>query len=150
MEHDYNANPDIMHMLRERLGDGIDDYTLPPPVFVAMRGQFLDADLDAGVLRARFPVLERYMNPYDTMQGGMIAAAVDNTIGPLSVLVAPPNVTRRLRMTYSRPVTLEMGHIVVRAELLERDERWLFFRAEVHGPEGQRLTRSRAKHWILE
>jgi len=34
------------------------------------------------------------------MQGGMIAAAVDNTIGPLSFLVAAPNVTRRLEMKY--------------------------------------------------
>ena len=149
MEHHNNPTSDVMRILRKQLGNRIGDYTLPPPVFVAMQGQFLDVDLNAGVLRARFPVLERYLNPYDTMQGGMIAAAVDNTIGPLSVLVAPPNVTRRLRMTYSRPVTLEIGHIVVRAELLERDERWLFFRAEVHSPEGQRLARSRAKHWIV-
>jgi acyl-coenzyme A thioesterase PaaI-like protein len=125
-------------------------FTFPPPIFAVMRGEFVDLDLDAGMLTTRFPVRERYLNPYGTMQGGMIAAAVDNTLGPLSMLIAPPNVTRRLEMTYSRPVTLDMGHIVVNAELLERKDRWLFFRAEVRSQEGLRLVRSKATHWILQ
>jgi len=33
----------------------------------------------------------------------MVAAAADNTLGPLSVLVAPPNLTRRMEITYARP-----------------------------------------------
>jgi hypothetical protein len=80
----------------------------------------------------------------------MVAAALDNTLGPLSVLVAPPNVTRRLEITYSRSVTVDMGHIVVRAEFLERRERWLFFRTDVRTPAGLRLTRAKASHWILQ
>jgi acyl-coenzyme A thioesterase PaaI-like protein len=99
---------------------------------------------------AQFPVLESYLNPYGTMQGGMVAAAVDNTLGPLSVLIAPPNVTRHLEMTYSRPVTLVMGHIVVSARLLERKDRLLFFRAEVRDQEGLRLARAKAVHWIMD
>jgi len=141
---------EVIDVLKDRLGDRVDAFVIPPPVFAAMEGRFLELDLDAGVLAARFPVLESYMNPYQTMQGGMIAAAVDNTLGPLSMLVAPPNVTRRLEMTYSRPVTLAMGHVVVHAELLERRERWLFFRADVRSPSGLRLARSKARHWILE
>jgi hypothetical protein len=42
------------------------------------------------------------------MQGGMIATAVDNTIGPLRDVVAPPNVTRTLEMRNSHPVNSEM------------------------------------------
>jgi len=115
-----------------------------------MEGEFVELDMHAGVLKARFPMREAYLNPYGTMQGGMIAAAVDNTLGPLSMLVAPPNVTRRLEMTYSRPVTSDMPHIIVRGELLERDDRWLHFRADVRGPEGLRLARSKATHWIID
>ena len=140
----------IMDILRERLGDRIDEYAFPPPVFSAMQGEFVAFDLEAGTLTARFPVLAHYVNPYGTMQGGMIAAAVDNTLGPLSVLVAPPNVTRRLEMTYSRPVTPEMGHIFVTAQLLDRQDRWLSFKAEVRSPTGQRLARARASHWIVD
>ena len=139
-----------MAILRDRLGDRVAAYAFPPPVFVAMQGQLLAFNLEAGTLTARFPVQTSYLNPYGTMQGGMIAAAVDNTLGPLSVLVAPPNVTRRLEMIYGRPVTPGMGHIVVTAQLLAREDRWLHFRAEVRDPAGRRLARAKASHWILD
>jgi acyl-coenzyme A thioesterase PaaI-like protein len=139
-----------MGILRDRLGDRVAEFALPPPVFALMKGEFVELDLDAGTLSAQFPVLGSYLNPYGSMQGGMIAAAVDNTLGPLSVLVAPPNVTRQLEVKYSRPVTLEMGYIVVDAELLERRDRWLYFRATVRSQEGVRLARAKATHWITD
>jgi acyl-coenzyme A thioesterase PaaI-like protein len=114
-----------------------------------MQGEFVAVDVEAGTLTARFPVFEHYLNPYDGVQGGMIAAAVDNTLGPLSMLVAPPNVTRRLEMTYSRPVSLDMGHIIVVGKLVERDGRQLQFAADVRSSSGVRLARARATHWIV-
>jgi len=140
----------MMDVLKARLGDRVDGYRFPPPVFTEMEGEFVALDLDAGVLTARFPVRERYLNPYGTLQGGIIAAAVDNTLGPLSLLVAPPNVTRRLEMKYSRAVTMDLGYILVNAELLERKDRWLSFEAEVCTAEGVRLARAHARHWILD
>jgi acyl-coenzyme A thioesterase PaaI-like protein len=127
----------------------MEKYAFPPPVFAAMQGEIIGLDLEVGTLTARFPVLAHHVNPYRTMQGGMIAAAVDNTLGPLSVLVAPPNLTRRLEMTYSRPVTPETGHIVVTAQLLARQDRWLTFKAVVNSPDGRRLARAKATHWII-
>ena len=150
MSQDGDLFSAAMDVLQSKLGDRASEFTFPPPVFGAMEGEFVDLDLDAGTLVARFPVRESYLNPYGAMQGGMITAAVDNTLGPLSMLVAPPNVTRHLEMTYSRPAKLEMGYIVVHARLLERQDRWLSFRAEVRSPEGARLARSKAVHWILE
>lgn len=131
------------------MGDRVHEHALPPPVFLDMQGQFLELDQEAGMLVAQFPVLERYLNPFGTMQGGMVAAAVDNTLGPLSVQVAPPNVTRRLEMKYSRPATPDMGHIIVQARLLERRDRWLFLEADVRNPEGLRLAKAKAVHWII-
>lgn len=140
----------VAETLRRNLGARVDQYAFPPPVFVAMQGEFLEIDLDHGTLTVQFPVLESYLNPYGTMQGGMIAAAVDNTLGPLSVLVAPPNVTRRLEMAYSRPVAPDLGHIIVTSRLLERKERWLFFKADVYDNDGRRLARAKAVHWIIQ
>jgi len=142
--------PPIAEAIKERLGDRIADYAIPPPVFVTMRGEFLAFDAQEGVLEARFPVLGAYLNPYGAMQGGMVAAAVDNTLGPLSMLVAPPNVTRRLQMKYSREVTPDLEYVVVRARLLERKGRWLSFSAEVRDPEGALLARAQARHWIVD
>ncbi len=78
------------------------------------------------------------------------AAAVDNALGPLSMLVAPPNVTRRLQMKYSRQVTSDLAHITVKAKLLERKGRWLAFSTDVRDPEGALLARAQASHWIMD
>ena len=140
----------VMDTLREKMGDRVNEYAFPPPIFTSMQGEFVELDMDADTLTARFPVLESYLNPYGTMQGGMVAAAIDNTLGPLSVLVAPPNVTRRLEMKYSHPVTVDMGHIIVHARLLERKGRWLYFKADAQSQDGLWLVRAKATHWILE
>jgi acyl-coenzyme A thioesterase PaaI-like protein len=148
-DHD-TMPPSIADAIKERLGDRQEDYIIPPPVFETMRGEFLTFDAQAGILETWFPVLEEYLNPYGAMQGGMVAAAVDNTLGPLSMLVAPPNVTRRLQMKYSRPVTPDLEYITVKGKLLERKGRWLAFSAEVRDREGMLLARARANHWIVD
>ena len=140
---------EIMTVLRRRLGAQIDHYHFPPPVFAAMQGEFLALNLEEASLTVRFPILANQLNPYGSMQGGIIAAAIDNTVGPLSVLVAPPNVTRHLELTYSKPVRAEVGWITVRADLIERQDRRLTFKAEVFDPQKNRLVRARAEHWII-
>ncbi|OGO30406.1 MAG: hypothetical protein A2Z16_00020 [Chloroflexi bacterium RBG_16_54_18] len=80
----------------------------------------------------------------------MIAAAVDNTLGPLSIAVAPMNVTRRLEMKFSCPVTLEMQYIVVHARLIERKDPQLTFEAWVSSLDGYKLASCKAIHWIID
>jgi len=141
---------EIMNLIQQRLGVAIDQYLIPPPVFTEMQGEFIDYDLDNFILTTRFPILEKYLNPYSTMQGGILCAAVDNTIGPLSLLVAPPNVTRHLEIKYSRPATCELAYIIVRGEFVERQKRQLKFRADVRDPQGTLLAKASAIHWIID
>lgn len=140
----------ILDIIRDNLGDRKDRYELPPKVFIAMRGEFAEYDEANAALTNRFPVVEDYLNPYGAMLGGMVAAAVDNTIGPLSMLVAPPNVTRRMELKFSNPITTEMEFILVKATFLERDGGWLKFKAEVRDQQGKLLAKARATHWIVE
>jgi acyl-coenzyme A thioesterase PaaI-like protein len=60
---------------------------LPPKVFVDMDGEFIDF-VEGESLTVRFPNKERYMNPLGFMQGGIIVAAMDNAIAPLSYMLA--------------------------------------------------------------
>jgi acyl-coenzyme A thioesterase PaaI-like protein len=120
-----------------------------PPVFKEMNGQILDYDLTVGTLTCQFPVEERYQNPYRTMQGGMIAAAIDNTIGPLSVLIAPPNVTRQLEIRYKRPITADHHSITITAVLKTRTHSYLFFNAQVRTDNGELAATAKARHYIL-
>jgi len=141
---------ELHEILEKKFGERLQDFVLPPPVFAAMRGELIDMDLQHGSMTARFPVQESYLNPYKAMQGGMIAAAVDNTLGPLSIAIASPNVTRRLEMKYSKPVTIEMEFIHVRARLVERRDPQLIFEARVSSPYGQKLATCKAIHWIID
>ncbi len=140
----------IMEIIRGKLGDRKDEYELPPPVFTYMQGEFLEYDEDNKVLTNRFPVLKEYLNPYGAMQGGVVAAAVDNTFGPLSMLVALPSVTRKLEVKYSNPITMDLDFITVRATFLERQDRWLRFKAEVRDPQGKLLARAKSLYWIVD
>lgn len=143
-------SPSIMNVLRQKYGDRLGGFLIPPPVFTSMEGEFITFDQEAGVLETRFPVLERFLNPYRSIQGGIIAAAVDNTLGPLSMLVAPPNVTRRLEIKYSSPITLDIDYFTVRGELIAREGQQLRLKADVRDPNGTLLARAQAMHWIID
>ncbi len=140
----------IMEIIRGKLGDRKDEYELPPPVFTYMQGEFLEYYVDNKVITYRFPVLKEYLNPYGAMHGGVVAAAVDNTFGPLSMLVSSPSVTRKLDLKYSSPITTDLEHITVKATFIGRDDRWLRFKAEVRDPQGKLLARAKSLYWIVD
>jgi len=134
---------------------GADGLRLPPPVMEDMEAEIRDyrpSDREDGVgaaLVVRFPVLERYQNPLGIMQGGVMAAAVDNTIGPLSYLVAPPSVTAQLTMTFLAPATPDMETVTVEARLTARAGRQLVLDATVTAPDGTELALARATQTIV-
>jgi acyl-coenzyme A thioesterase PaaI-like protein len=147
----HNQGLDMLSdYIKERLGDRVGEFRIPPPVFISMQAEVVAFDPAAAALTVRFPVLEKDLNPYHAMQGGMIAAAIDNTLGPLSMLVAPPNVTRTLEVTYSKPITLDLGTFLVTARLVGREKRFLNFTAEVTTEDRQKLARAKAMHWIVQ
>lgn len=136
--------PEFAPRMAELLKSG--DLKIPPPIFLEMGGEFIAFDPAAKSLTVRFPVQERFQNPLGYMQGGMIAAAVDNVIGPLSFMVAPPSVTKTLEMTYLRPVPASLAEITVHAWLVAAEGRDLLFEAEVRRGEGTVLARAVARH----
>lgn len=144
------SGDDIIEIISNKLGQKKDRYMIPPPVFITMKGEFITFDMEDGVLKTKFPVQEQFLNPFRSLQGGIVAAAVDNTFGPLSMLVAPPSVTRRIEMKYSSPVTPDLEYITVEARFIKRDHRMLTFRADVRDPSGKLLAKAKALHWILD
>ncbi len=122
---------------------------MPPPSFLTMRGEFLEFDEAAKTLTVRFPVLEGYLNPFGTMQGGFVAAAVDNTIGPLSMLLAPPSITHRLEMKFSRAIAEDVESIRVQSRLIEMRKRRLILTASVLDASDQILATGKATNWIM-
>lgn len=109
---------------------------IPPKVFADMEGEYVEY-IEGESLTAKFPVKQRYQNPLKAMQGGMIVAAMDNTFGPLSYMVAPPSVTTHINATYIRPVMANDKFINVTATVVEITKNLLHMRAEVRNPDGE-------------
>ena len=136
---------DALDRLRTAVPPGLQ---IPPPVFTEMRAEVVGYE-EGRSMRVRFPFDARYANPAGIMQGGAIAAAIDNTLGPLSYLVAPPGVTTQLNLSYLRPVTPDLAYYEVEARLDERTRHTLYMSARVTDPEGNVLVLAQATQFIL-
>ena len=142
-----NLRPDIDEMLRGLLPKGA-SLQIPPPCLTDMQGEFVEY-VEGVSLSARFPVLARYRNPMGHMQGGFIVAALDNTLGPFSYLIAPPSATASLNTQYLRPVVAGMPHIRCKAWLVERTRNQLHLSADVRDPDDRVLALCQSTCQIL-
>jgi len=122
---------------------------IPPKVFTDAEGEILSVDLDAKRMRVRYPVKERYLNPLRYVQGGIIVALIDNTIGPLSYLVAPPSVTTHLNTTYIRPATGDLPHIEIDAWVTDQTRRLIYLAATAYNPAGKTLVTAQSTQMII-
>lgn len=122
---------------------------VPPPCFKEMEASFLDYE-DGIRLVVRIPNHPRYQNPLGFMQGGFITAAVDNTMGPLSFLASPPNVTTQLDVSFLRPVAATDAYIDVDARVVHKTRRNLLMTAEVKNPKGALVAWARATCQVIE
>ena len=128
-------NKDIMARLLEILPSSV-GMELPPKIFKDMDGTFIDF-VEGKSLTARFPNKERYMNPFGFMQGGIIVAAIDNTISPLSYILSPPSITKEITTTFKRPIKQTDNFIDVIASVLEKTLTHIVLQAEVRNENGK-------------
>ncbi len=140
---------DIIKLFKNHLGDKIDDFTLPPPIFTIMECEVIAYDEVEKSLTVKMPVLKQWLNPYGTMQGSMIDTAIDNAVGPLSMLVASANMTRTIETKLLKAVGLDVGYIYVTAHLMEQKKRRLTFVARVTDVEGVVYATSKVVNFVL-
>ena len=120
---------------------------IPPPVFKFMEGK-LESYEPGKSLRVSFPVKAEYNNPLQRMQGGMIAAAIDNTMGPLSFLVAGPAFTLSFYVDFVRGIDASrMLH--VEAVVISRSRTNLILEATASDPRGKIVARASSQFQVL-
>lgn len=144
-----NLTDELKSILEHRFKDDLHKIAIPPTAFTTMKGELLEYNLGTGYLKTAFPVLSQYLNQFGNMQGGMVAAAVDNTFGPLSMLIAPPNFTRTLEIKYKKPVKPDIRMIFVEARLIEIRDRQIFLKATVIDKNAVVMATAKAIHWII-
>jgi uncharacterized protein (TIGR00369 family) len=99
-----NDNLTILNAEFDLMSKQYPDAQLPPECFSLMKAEYVDYE-SRMMLKISFPVLPEYLNPMKSMQGGFIAAAFDNVIGPLSYLAARATcVSLDMHTNFIRPI----------------------------------------------
>ena len=140
---------DITALFNKMQANSKETLLMPPPSFTLMQCEVLSYDDKEHILVVKIPVLQTWLNPYKTMQGGLINAAIDNAVGPLSLLVAPANITRHMESKFIKSITMECEHIFVKASLLEKRKRRLVFEVRVEDEAGELFVEAKVVNFIL-
>jgi acyl-coenzyme A thioesterase PaaI-like protein len=140
---------DIKKIYEEKLGASFHEYKMPAPSFSIMQAEIIEYDESKASLTIQMPVLEIFLNPFGTMQGGMIVAAMDNAIGSLSMLVAPLNMTRNIESKLIKAITMDVESLFITAKLSEQKKRRLIFDVVVKDGNNEVYATAKITNWIL-
>lgn len=121
---------------------------LPPKAFKHMDGR-IHSYVRKKELTASFYCNPEFSNPQHVLQGGFMAAAIDNTMGPLSYLATGrATTTLELSVNYIR-MAKEGQRITVTARVIVRGTQHLYMEAEVKGEDDKELARATSTILIL-
>lgn len=110
----------------------------PPPAAELLGWELVAVDPDAGTIEVAFRADERFTNPMGNVQGGFLAAMLDDTLGPALVATLPPGrfaPTLDLHVQFLRPA--RPGRLVGRGRVVRRGRDICFLAGELTGPDGR-------------
>src|SRR5215204_870172 len=92
-----------------------------PPAAATLGWELVDADTDTGSIEVAFTASPDLINPVGNVQGGFLAAMLDDTLGPALVATLEDGqfaVTLGLKVSFLRPARL--GRLVGRGRVVHR------------------------------
>lgn len=122
---------------------------IPPNCSYELQGDFVEY-VPRKKLVAVFPTQEKHTNPMGNLQGGILTALFDDTVGPLSYLVArAPAVTTNLQVNFIRGVKPPV-QITISAEVISVSTKSMIFQAEARDPKGRLVATMTSHNLILK
>lgn len=119
----------------ERTGpfwDVMDGRTPPPPAAALLGWELVGVDPEAGTIVVTFEATEAFLNPVGVIQGGFLAAMLDDTLGPALVATLGPGEfapTTDLHVQFLRPVP--PGRLVGRGRVVKQGKEIAFLAGEL-------------------
>lgn len=120
-----------------------------PNCFQTMQAEVIDYELSESLTIA-FPVLDAYLNPNRSMQGGFIVAAFDNVFGPLSNMVSQkPTTTINLETSFQRPI-FAGDQLKITARVCHRGRTAVHMAGEAYNQAGKLIATASTNYLILD
>jgi len=119
---------------------------LPLPPAAALLGwKLIAVEPDHGTITVEFDAKPEFVNPIGYIQGGFLAAMLDDTLGPALVATldsgqfAP---TLELKVNFIRPATV--GRLIGAGKVVHRGRTVAFLQGELRTPDGQLIATATA------
>lgn len=130
--------------------DAIEGHAPLPPSARLLGWQLEAIDADAGTISVRYEASPDFVNPMGNIQGGFIAAMLDEAMGPALVATLPPNhfaPTLEMKVSYLEPV--RVGPLRANGRVVKRGATTAFVEAELLDEVGTLLARASATARII-
>jgi uncharacterized protein (TIGR00369 family) len=117
----------------------------PPPSAATLGWELIDLDPEQGEIEVAFEAGEQFTNPGGAVQGGFLAAMLDDAMGPALAALLSPNQfapTLDLHVQYLRPA--RPGRFVGRGRVVQRGKEVCFLAGELFGADGKTVAVSTA------
>lgn len=122
----------------------------PPPCFTSMNARLTEHKSETE-LTVVFPVVESFVNPAGSMQGGIIVAAFDNVFGPLCYRASgtPASAMVNINASFHRPV-FPGDELVITAKVKSKGKRIIHMDAEAYNSENKLVASAHSNYMILK
>jgi uncharacterized protein (TIGR00369 family) len=117
----------------------------PPPAAVLLGWRLVDIDPDAGIIDVAFTATDQFLNPAGDVQGGLLAAMLDDTMGPALVATLPPGEwapTIDLQVQFLAPA--KPGELRARGRVVRRGRDIAFLAGELRDSREQLIATATA------
>lgn len=122
-----------------------------PPAAATLGFQLLDIDPEAGTIRVQFEGKREFLNPIGNVQGGFLAAMLDDTLGPALVATLPKDhfaPTIELKVNFIRPA--KAGVLIGTGRVVSRGGTIAFLSGELSSESGELLATATATARIVQ
>jgi uncharacterized protein (TIGR00369 family) len=117
----------------------------PPPSAVTLGWELVEVDPAAGTIEVAFNAGEHLLNPMGVIQGGFLAAMLDDTLGPALAATLPPDrfaPTLDLHVQFLRPA--RPGRLHGRGRVVHRGKQICFLAGELATADGELVATATA------
>jgi uncharacterized protein (TIGR00369 family) len=122
----------------------------PPPAARLLGWKVLEAEPGSGRIRVQFEATEDFTNPLGHVQGGFIAAMLDDTLGPAGATTAGADEfgpTVELKVNFIRPA--RPGTFVGTGRVVHRGRSIVFLEGELRDDRGELVATATATARIV-
>jgi uncharacterized protein (TIGR00369 family) len=126
-------------------GDIIEGRALPPPSARLLGWRFVGLDAATGVLSCSFEATEAFLNPAGVVQGGILAAMLDETMGPVTAAVSGGEIfaqTLEMKVNYLRAG--RVGTLFGEGRIVQRGREIVFLEGRLSDAEGRVIATASA------